>query len=224
MSVSSEVGIYNLALNAVGERSNISSPSENSRRAEVCRLWYEPVLEQILAAASWPEATRIEYLALLEERSDSAWTAADPRPGYRFIYELPADCIQPRYLTGFEPFLITYYGDNKRALNTNVEQAALAYTARITNIALFEPQLRMAIAYGLAGHICMPLSGKPQRAQTMINRANELLWAARETAANTSTEQYEAIPEWIAARGYNWPSTTRYVHPHGPLLSLPSAA
>ena len=70
MSIASEVGIYNLALNAVGERSNLSATTENSRQAEVCRLWYEPVLEQILAAAHWPEATKIVYLAELAERGE----------------------------------------------------------------------------------------------------------------------------------------------------------
>ena len=50
MAISSEVQVYNLALNAVGERSNISSPTEQSRPAEVCSLWYSPVRDQVLAA------------------------------------------------------------------------------------------------------------------------------------------------------------------------------
>ena len=66
MAVTDEVGVYNLALNAIGERSNVSSPTENSRRAEVCRLWYESVRNHILGAAPWPEATSMDYLALLD--------------------------------------------------------------------------------------------------------------------------------------------------------------
>lgn len=223
MAITSEVGIYNLALNAVGGRSNLSSPTEDSREAEVCRLWYEPVLEQVLAAAHWPEVTKIVNLAqLAEEDDEKGWLETQPRPGYRYVYQLPADYLHARYLNDFEKFLITYYGDNKRALHTNSYQAALAYTAKITNVALFEPQLRMAIVYGLAAHICMPLSGKPQRAKMLEDRANNILWSAREAAANMSNEQYEHVPDWIAARGYNFAQTTGYVHPYGSLLSVAS--
>lgn len=221
MSISSEVGIYNLALNAVGERSNISLPTENSREAEVCRLWYEPVLEQVLAAAHWPEATKIVNLAQLAEQDDEdGWIDTQPRPGYGYVYVLPSDYIHARYLNDFSKFLITYYGDNQRVIHTNSYQAALAYTARITNVALFEPQLRMAIVYALAANIAMPLSGKRQRAKDLADRANEIMWNAREAAANMSNEAYEHVPDWIAGRGYNFAADTRYIHPYGSLLSV----
>lgn len=219
MTISSEVQVYNLALNAIGERSNISSPSENSRGAEVCRLWYSPVLDQILAAAPWPEATEIRYLALLRE-ADDEWSYDDPRPGYSYVYGLPSDYIRASYLTNFSRFLVTSYSDNRRAIHTNTSDAALAYVKRLTNVALMSADLQMALVYGLAAHICMPITGKTSRARELRNQANELIWAARETAANTSNEFNESTPDWIAARGYSSSPSERFFNPYGSLLTV----
>ena len=81
MGISSEIQIYNLALNAVGERSNISLPTENSRQAEVCRLWYSPIVEQVLAAAPWAEATKYTYLAQQAETRRPSLVGRTKRTG-----------------------------------------------------------------------------------------------------------------------------------------------
>lgn len=222
MTVSSEVEVYNLALNAVGTRSNISSPTEISREAEVCNLWYLAVRDQILAAAPWPEATKIAFLPLLAEQDDDEWLATEPRQGYQYVYGLPSDALRPRYMTDFSRFLYTSFND-QRALHSNVESAVLAYTSRLTNVSLWDPELQMAIVYGLAANICMPLSGKPSRAKMLIEQANELILNARVSAANSNYEAHESVPDWIAARGYNSGASTRYFYPYGGLLSLTSA-
>lgn len=225
MTISSEVAVYNLALNAVGTRDNVSSPTENSREAEVCRLWYSVVRDQILAGAFWPEATEIAYLPQLAEADadgDGVWAVDDPRPGYSYVYQLPADLLRPRYLTNFGHFLITGYSDNRRALHASVESAALVYTKRLEIISLWNPELQMAIVYGLAANICMPLTGKTSRAKLLLQHANDLILAARETAANTSAETHESVPDWISGRGYNTAAATRFFYPYGGLLSLSS--
>lgn len=220
MAISSEVQVYNLALNAVGERSNISSPTEQSRPAEVCHLWYSPVRDQILAAAPWPEATRIAYLPLLAEADDEdAWLETEPRLGYQYVYAMPSDALRPRYMSDFTRFLFTSYGD-QRAIHSNTGSAILAYTSRLENIALWDAELQMAIVYGLAANICMPLSGKPARAKMLAEKANELIMNARVAAANANNESYESIPDWIVARGFNHSSAQRYFHPYGSLLAL----
>lgn len=217
--IGSEVEIYNLALNAIGGRNNITSPTESSREAEVCRLWYSVVRDQILAAARWPEATKLDRLALYAEADDD-WGVGEPRSGYQYTYTLPVDCLQPQYLSGFERFLITSGPNNTRQLHTNVASPILTYTFRQTNIAMLAGELQMAIVHGLAANICMPLSGKPQRANMLVQRANSIILAARETAANTSDDRYEHIPEWLAGRGYGPLSGTAYYHPYGALLTV----
>lgn len=225
MTISSEVAIYNLALNAVGARSNISSPSEASREAEVCGLWYSPVRDQILEAAVWPEATEVQYLSLLreaDEDGDGTWAFDDPKPGYSYVYGLPTDLLRPQYMTDGSKFLFTGYSDNRRALHSNTAAAILVYTKRLETISLWSPTLQMAIVYGLAAHICMPLTGKPSRSKVLAGQANDLIWQARELAANSSNETQEHIPDWIAARGYASGATLTYSYPVGSLLSLPN--
>lgn len=219
MPLSSEVQVYNLALNAIGARSNIAAPTEDSREAEVCRLWYSTVRDQILAAAPWPEATKISYPALLATTDDEdAWLETEPRMGYSYVYALPSDALWPRYMSDFSRFLFTNY-NGQRALHSNTEDAILAYTSRLENMTLWDAGLQMAIVYGLAANICMPLSGKTSRAKTLADKANELVIAARVAAANSNNESYESIPDWIVARGFNHSPQTRYFHPYGELLT-----
>lgn len=220
--VGAVVDIYNLALNAVGGRNNVSATSEQSREAEVCGLWYEDIRDQILAAAPWPEATKMDYLASVSEATGDDWVAGDPKPGYTYTYGLPADCIRPQYLTTFDRFQVTYYSDTVKALHTNAYQAILLYTMKLDNVSLWGSPLRMAIVYGLAANICMPLSGKPTRTRMLLEQANAHILSAREIASNTSDEVYTSTPDWIAARGYaDSPNpASKYYYPYGSLLTV----
>lgn len=215
-----KTALFNLALNAIGARNNVASPTENSREAQVCSLWYPVVMGQVLSAAPWPELTKLASLALLDTRGDAAWVNTNARPGYTFAYALPADYIHPQYLTNFDRFLITAYVDTK-ALATNTQDAILAYTSSAIEPAAWTTSLQMAFIYALASHIVMPLSGKVTRAKQMVDQANNFILQARETAANTSNERFDFIPDWISARGYSGTTITqRYVYPHGDLLSV----
>lgn len=221
MVMSSETTIYNLALNAIGARSNVASPDERSREAEVCKLWFTPVRDQVLAAAVWPEATRSEYLALLNERDfDVAWANTNARPEYAYAYAVPSDMLHPQYLSDFSRFLLTSYPDDQRVLVTNKEDAILVYTSRMDTVSAWSSTLQMAVVYGLAAHIVMPLTGKAARAKMLAEKANDIMWAARERAANTSSEQYETLPDWIVQRGYGGAiSPTRYMYPMGDVFA-----
>jgi len=215
-----KTSLFNLALNAIGARSNIASPTENSREAQVCSLWYPVVMDQVLSAAPWPELTKLASLTLLDTRDpEIAWVSTNARPGYTYAYAIPADCAQPQYLTNFDRFLVTAYGTGQ-SLDTNTENAILAYTSNAVQASAWSPSLQMAFVYALASHIVMPLSGKVARAKQMVDQANAFIMQAREQASNTSMEQFDTVPDWISARGYA--GTTlgqRYVYPYGDLLA-----
>ena len=223
--IADEVSIYNLALNAVGARNNISLTTENSREAEVCRLWYPVIRDQVLASAFWPSATAFKRLALLVERnSEENWVNTDPAPGFAYIHSTPADMLRPRYFATFAPFALNSYPGDVVAISSNEQTPILTYTSRQTNIALWDSELQLAIVYGLAANVCMPLTGKPGRARTMLEQANTLIAAAREGSANTNSQQLEVIPDWIAARGYNGGFTqTKFLYPFGSDLSVMTA-
>lgn len=220
-----KTAIFQLASTAAGGRSKISSPDEVSREAELCRLWFDPVRDQVLSAAYWPNTRATARLALLAERDpDLDWTSTDPEPGLVYAYAAPSDMVAPRYLSSFERFNYGPYnnaGTDVNAISANTANAILFYTKRQTNIGLWDPQLFMAIAYALGAHITMPLTGKRSRANDVASHANDLIIQARVTAANQQVESYEAIPDWISARGYagSYPPT-QYVYPLGALISI----
>lgn len=220
--INDEVSIYNLALNSIGARNNVVSPTERSREAEVCRLWYSVVRDQVLASAPWPAATALRRLATFASSDETDWAMGDPAPGYAYAYGLPEDVLRPQHLTSFAPFTVMSYDANALAIMTNQASAILKYTKRQQVIKLWDPEMQMAIVAGLAANICMPLTGKAQRAQLMLNQANSIILSARVGAANTGDEQYDSLPDWITARGYQSCSgtPTRYLHPFGPLLSV----
>lgn len=217
--VQDEVSIFNLALNAIGGRSNLSSTTERDRGAEVCRLWYPVVRDQVLAAAPWPSCKDFRRLSLLKARGDGNWVSGDPEPGYAYAYSSPAEMLHPRYMSDFSQFSMSSYAGDIKAINSNSPDPVLCFTKRNYVVGSWESELQMAIAYGLAANIVMPLTGKAQRAQLLINQANDLVLTARQNAANEGDERFESIPDWISARGYSFPSTTRFYYPMGALLS-----
>lgn len=218
---STQLDVFNLALNAVGTRDDVGAINEESREAEVCRLWYEKVRDQVLRAAYWNSAKSYKRLALAATRNDSiAWTETDPEPGFRFAYYAPNDMLMPRYDSSYARFTTGVY-NNQPAIMSNTEQLVLVYTMRQENVALWDAQLLMAIAYALAAHIAMPLHGKASRARQSAEQANGLIVEARIANANSENNQLDTIPEWIAARGYSGSITdTRYYYPFGPMISL----
>jgi len=214
------VVLYNLALDTIGARNKISLPSEQSREAEACNLWFPNIRDQVLASAPWPEATKMERLALLSTQDDDIWLQGEPRPDLLNAYALPTDCLRPQYLSNFNKFAVQSYGAENRALMTALTSPILIYTFRQTMVSMWSQELQMAIMYGLAASICTPLTGKTSRAKLLLEQANQNIISARETAANTNDERLDSLPDWIAARGYLDTSlNTRFFYPFGSLLS-----
>lgn len=213
------VVLYNLALDKIGARANISLPSENSREAEACNRWFPNIRDQVLASAPWPEATKMERLALLGTQADSVWVPGDPRPDLTNSFALPTDCLRPQYLSDYSHFTIQSFDDENRALMGNSSSPILIYTFRQTLVSMWSSELQMAIMYGLAASICAGLTGKTSRAKLLMEQANQHIISARETAANTNNERFESIPDWIVARGYSdGRSQSQYFYPFGALL------
>jgi hypothetical protein len=217
------VVLYNLALDTIGARNKIALPTEQSREAEACNLWFPNIRDQVLASAAWPESTKMARLALLVTQNtdeDGIWQAGDPRPDLTNTYALPSDMLRPQYVTGYGTFTIQSYGTEGKALMTSGESPILVYTFRQTKVSMWSPELQMAIMHGLAARICIPLTGKTSRAKMLIEEANRMIIAARESAANMGVERFESLPDWITARGYSGGSPpTRYFYPFGSLLS-----
>ena len=104
---------------------------------------------------------------------------------------------------------------------TDQENAILYYTYDQADISMWDADLFLAVAHGMASQICNPLTGKTQKALRALQEANGIILQAREAAANESYAPVEAVPIPLQARGsaYNAPMQ-RYVYPNGPLLTV----
>ena len=218
-----ETGIYNLALSELGSRTSVADPNEASREAELCKLWYTNTVHMVLRAAPWPCATAYKRLGLLKARSDtSTWATDDPEPPWLYAYGAPNDIIRPRYLTSYERFRLSTYSSSAAVMCNNADPV-LVYTKQELVVSRWDSQLQLAIAYALAGHVAMGLTGKAARAQRVVEAANNLILQARESAANEDDEPHETLPDWLSARGATVGTPTRYIHPNGPLISVMGA-
>ena len=221
----SQLALYNLAIASTGTNYRMTSTSEESEPAEICELYYESVRQTILRAAHWKSAKRHIRLTEEAERNTSAdWVSTDPEPGFAFSYELPANMLAARYLSDFSQFDIGYETD-KKILSCDVGGSAatdapvLCYTIDVMDVTLFEPDLYMAMYYGLGAHLCMALTGKPQRAQGLFNLANQQIVEAR---ANTANEMHRLFKERslrMQARDAATMLQTPFIYPYGNLLS-----
>jgi hypothetical protein len=215
------VVLYNLALDSIGARNKISLPSDQSREAEACNLWFPNIRDQVLASAPWPEATKMERLALFEgQNDDGVWLQGKARPDLLNSFACPADMLRPQYLADYQQFSIQSRAPEKKALMTNAISPILIYTFRQTLVGMWSAELQMAIMYSLAASICTALTGKTSRAKLLNDQANERIIAARESAANLNDERLDSLPDWIAARGYcDTSSRARFFYPFGSLLT-----
>jgi hypothetical protein len=195
--------ICNMALGAAGSRTKLASLSDRSREAEVCQLWYETTRRAVFSAMYWNELRHTVALAVVKERQDGdVWTPVSPPPGWRFAYALPSDHFRPRHLSDYTRFQI-----EGTTLLGNTENAVLTYTRDIVDVNQWGPLLQVLMAYALAYHICIPLTGDNRTFERVRVMASEAAAKAMEAAANADiTDKIEPVPDFIAARNsvYNY--------------------
>lgn len=215
-----------MALTHCGSEELVSLPTENSRAAEICNLWYDDVRDYIFRAAFWPSVKGNARLAVLGERDETVdWTAADPDPPWRFAYGVPTDFIAPRFLTNYDRFELSTTFSAVKCIVTNTEEAILVYTRRIDIPNVWDQALKMAIIHALAAQITMPLTGKTDRYRINVEAANSYIDGARVMAANTNENQFDSLPDWITARGtVDTSSRIRFIYPYGPSISFAELA
>lgn len=217
------VSLYNMACSAIGTKARISLPTEKSREAEICQLWYPTVRDTVLSAAHWSSARAVASLALLADRDlNVGWVDGDPSPDWLYAFALPSDYLYPRYINQYQQFELGIIGTN-RVLFSNYNPTTLLYTKRQDNPVLWDPLLYRAVANALSAAISMPLHGKASRTKLALELANSAIMEARTNLANKDQSMRESIPDWLSVRGVSQPQAiSGYIYPFGPLLTMTS--
>ena len=190
--MASQVDIYNLALARVGHTQLVASTEEGSNEALLCNVFYEQSRDFILREFPWRFAKRRTALALTAEQPTEVW-------GY--CYVLPPDCLKVRSLAtpGVRnprvdqkvPFEVSNL-DGAMVIYTDMEEAELIYTYRVTDTTLFDPTFTSAIAFHMAAELGLPLRGKADVSQLMRQAYS---YTVSQAAANSMGEAFEPIPE-----------------------------
>lgn len=169
----SKVKICNLALSHIGARNRIEDIDESSSEAEACNMWYDLALETSLEKYDW---------AFARKRVTLTPSSFDPPEGvWSYAYQWPVDCVAPRRLEypgqssrgGYiydnrsiinepdaVPFDIGLVDNETKAVFTDLDDAVMVYTSRVTNPVVYTMGFINALSYSLAHFIAMTLTGK----------------------------------------------------------------
>jgi hypothetical protein len=203
------VDICNRALSLISGRSSIAAMDEGSTESDQCSIHYESTRDAVLSAHRWDFARAQVTLGSL----------ASPLDPWSYKYAVPSDLIKPRFLmpqggtlteTGdyagpHVPYILS--GDKDGSGNdivvilTNLYQAVLVYTKRVTVPDLWDNSFTDALVLALAAKICFPLTGDRSLSGAMATQARDGLAAARPQNANNAPTVHQPIPTWLRARG-----------------------
>lgn len=215
------VSVWNLALNAAASKGLVSDTAEQSREADLCRLWYDRVRRKVLKSASWPCAKKHARLALLAERDINAnWVSSDPDPTFVYQYAEPADSLAPRHLSDYSRFARGLRGD-QLTINCNQTDALLYYVIDQENVNLWDEALTMVVIDVLAARISMSLTGKTFLYDRLMRNAIDTMTMMQTELANESDNYFEESPSWHVARGYqDIASEPKFFFPYEGLLGI----
>ena len=226
MNTSTKVGIYNMALAAIGVSRFVNSVDEGTIETNTLNVFWDTVVDQVLQAFPWGFAMRYALLQAINKTV----------PGWVYVYASPADSLQARLILpditrangltlselaliapGFQGIFPDFWALWKSknripfavvedeaggglAICTNLSPAYLAYTARITTIQLWSPAFVNALTWLLASKIVAPLSASPVFAQTAGAAYQHALLEAGALSLNEGVEKPEHESEFERAR------------------------
>ena len=163
------------------------------------------------------------------ERDTSAdWVTTDPEPGFAYSYDLPSSMLTARYLTTFEQFTLGYDNDQKIIScdvggSATTDAPVLCYTEDVTDVTVWEPDLYQAVYLALAFFVGNSLSSRDNMFAQLAQLANQKIVEARAATANEMHRIWDSVPQKLAARGYNYTTSSPYMYPYGSMIQATGA-
>jgi hypothetical protein len=220
--MSTEVDICNLALANLGDTATVASlnPPEGSAQAEHCARFYPMARNALLEMHPWGFATHRVRLALL----------GNPWAQWRYAYAQPADVLnllavlppdaaddysidlpqanfgrRPANAVAYtpQPFSCEVNAAGAQIILTNQADAALRYTAVVTDTSKFSPLFTVALSWHLASMLAGPIlkgDAGAKQAQICAKTALAYLSQAKESDANQRRVSVQQNVPWIAGR------------------------
>jgi hypothetical protein len=214
--MASEVEICNLALAGLGDSATVSSisPPEGSAQAERCARFYPLARDVMQEEFVWNFCVRRKMLALIASWESGKWA---------YAYAAPSEMIRPISVSHPEassdqvdaiggrqgaPFQIESTDTGQIVILTNLPDAELRYTVKVTDSTKFSAQFVDALSWRLRSMLAGPiLKGEAgmKMTQSCLSVAMSLGGDAAVKNANSSQEERGQggrgyVPSWIGAR------------------------
>lgn len=193
----SNLDICNMALAQLGQ-APISALEQNEERARRCRLFYDPVRQEVLRTHNWAFATAEADLALLDAEESKM-------DGYMYAY--PQDCLFLRkvFTAGniAHPvsFKELYRKDQQaRVIICQAPQARAEYTRDVRDSSVFDPAFVKAFSLALAADLALTLSADPTLSQRILQKYTLALEEARRSNMTENFEQYTGQSVFVESR------------------------
>jgi hypothetical protein len=194
--MASKVEIWNMALGHLGQEEEVQDEAEDTSYANLCRRYWDDVLDEAFEDVNLPEARVRKVLALVEN---------DPTDEWAFSYEYPSDCAYPRRILSARrdtiesriPFQIVNDRDSGTLIYTDMEDAVLEYTLNETATAVYPASFRLMLSYKLAYMIAPKLTSGNPDGPALRNQAYELyhIQLSKARASSANKERRDAEPE-----------------------------
>ncbi len=196
-----DTDICNLALGHLRQAA-ISSMNERTPQARECARFYQDAIDAALRAFDWPFARSYEAGAMLD---------VVPKPPWRYTFALPSACLAFRQIYHPADWPAPRYeitrdmrvGQTGRVLHCDEAAPMLVYTARVDDVAQYDPAFVLAASYQLASLLAMPLTGTLNLTDAFRKMALSTSAEAMTQAANEEPVDFndEHTPDWLAVRG-----------------------
>jgi hypothetical protein len=172
-SNASILSIFNMALGLAGVSRFVQDIAENSNEAIVCSTYFEQCRDTCLADFPWNFAMRYSQLQII---------SSPPVTQYANRFTYPADCLVARFIAPLNTYTLPAPGytyapniiesmrqkypfvvveneaNNGLALETDLLQPVVVYTARVVTVALWSAKFIEALTWLLTSKIAPALS------------------------------------------------------------------
>jgi hypothetical protein len=199
--MANEIQICNFALSNIGA-ARIQSLNDPTKEARECKIHYPIARDAVLEDYDWDFARKRLSLA----------KSSDEYSGWDFAYQWPVDCVAVRkiqdvtgaysgtYLdsdtgvyvssgNGVEYEIAANASLDRRVVLTDMDDAELVYTARVTDANMFSPLYVVALGFRLASALAIPIKGKAALATSMMNTYLFQLGRAQASQANQQNKK-----------------------------------
>lgn len=180
LAISSPEDLVNVALGRIGFKASISNIFEGSLAANLALNIYAQTRDELLRQSDWGFAERNLIMSLLKQAPAGGYIpgvttwdpALYPPVPWLFEYSYPNDCLKvralknvPLFIPNFDPqpYVFRIVNDNaftppQKVILCNVPpDAALVYTAQVTNPLTWEADFTEALAAAVARRLAPAL-------------------------------------------------------------------